>query len=289
MPTLTIKWDANGRPDYFEYYRSESAIDESTLPEPIVVNGLEYVDTTAEAGKKYYIKIASVRENIRKFSAQVTAETVGKVLVAASTTEIINTGSTFNLSIPVCLPGDLILVAVGGLSVFTTSSVGFVKNEFNEMTGSEGARKLAIFTKQATGTELSITVNSSTTDYSYAYVFILRSSISSKQVALKRSSIASRTWYPIDGAIASSLAFPEVSFAGTFQLNIKLWNQHHNNYVLTDTGFNQYQSKTNSNKMVCFSKETNTFAPLSIAVSSADVSLYTTNLMASFCFDLIDK
>ncbi|MHA3104608.1 LamG-like jellyroll fold domain-containing protein [Acinetobacter sp. ANC 3791] len=73
MAGIRLEWAQFGAFDYFNIYRSLSAIDISNLPTPVSVNLREmyYVDGNVTEGKTYYYRVGVVVNSIEKISDEV--------------------------------------------------------------------------------------------------------------------------------------------------------------------------------------------------------------------------
>lgn len=75
---LTLNWKVDGFVDEQRYYCSETTIDSENLPVPKAVfsaTARTYIDTQIESGKKYYVRISSVKNGVEKISAESTVNT----------------------------------------------------------------------------------------------------------------------------------------------------------------------------------------------------------------------
>lgn len=68
---LELNWKLDGFVDEQRYYCSETPIDPENLPVPKAILASDvrtYVDTAIEVGKKYYVRLGAVKNNIEKLS-----------------------------------------------------------------------------------------------------------------------------------------------------------------------------------------------------------------------------
>lgn len=76
---LELNWKLDGFVDEQRYYCSETPIDVNDLPTAKAILSADvrtYLDTTIETGKKYYVRIGSVKNGVEKISAESTVNTM---------------------------------------------------------------------------------------------------------------------------------------------------------------------------------------------------------------------
>lgn len=79
---MTIEIDFTYAIDGFyhsvNYYRSDAPMNIDSMPQPTVtdINGLTFVDTTAENNKRYYVRFGAVRGGIEKISNEIVVNTI---------------------------------------------------------------------------------------------------------------------------------------------------------------------------------------------------------------------
>ena len=283
---LELNWKLDGLVDEQRYYRSESPIDKNNLPAPRLVfdnQARSYTDTDIEIGKKYYIALSSVRNSIEKLSEQVSVEIAAKIILSGFGVEdVVQSGQSKTSNLPVNSTNDLILILCGGTGVASVNS--YTKLVFNS--GQKSGYNLDIYYKQSQS-DSSFTISSSGGE-SYFKAVVLKPSVQSKKIAIKSRSINYNAYYPIEPAISQYIAFPTVSSAGLFQMNVKVWNQSNANYDITDKSFTEMQNKLDNNRLISFCCDVNAFKSLSVIVPGADVSVFTRANMATMLFDLVD-
>ncbi|MCU4310428.1 discoidin domain-containing protein [Acinetobacter radioresistens] len=80
---LELNWELDGFVDEQRYYCSETPIDTANLPVPKAVLASDvriHTDVTVELGKMYHVCISSVKNNVEKFSNQVSIKVPDAVI-----------------------------------------------------------------------------------------------------------------------------------------------------------------------------------------------------------------
>lgn len=78
MSSVNLNWDADGQIDSYNIYRSEYFIDTVSLPVALAtgITAKSYSDATATQGKTYCYRVESVKNGVKKISANTPIDTV---------------------------------------------------------------------------------------------------------------------------------------------------------------------------------------------------------------------
>lgn len=116
MSKIDLTWDADGVPESYTVYRSESSMDINNLPTALATGITDkfYSDETVVDGVNYYYRVASVKGSARKLSSEIDVLAVGfsavKLLIFADGNTIVdsslderiinNNGVTLSATVP---------------------------------------------------------------------------------------------------------------------------------------------------------------------------------------------
>ena len=81
---LELNWKVDGFVDEQRYYCSETPMDVNSLPTPKAILSSEvrtYVDTDITVGKKYYVRIGSVKNGVEKISNELTVYVINPISI----------------------------------------------------------------------------------------------------------------------------------------------------------------------------------------------------------------